>query len=168
MNKQELFEMLSNEMSMNDISKNTGKSLTTIRYWCKKYGLKSIYTSTNNIKKSHKCGYCGETDPSNFYGHKKRICGKCHNKYTIELGRKKRKFIVEQMGGVCVSCGFDKYHSALQVHHLDPSKKDNTFGSIRGWNKQRILDEIQNCVLLCACCHAAVHSGELKLHPDIA
>ena len=42
------------------------------------------------------------------------------------------------------------------------------FVRIRGWSEQRILDEIQECVLLCACCHAAVHSGELQLHPDIA
>ena len=168
MNKQELFEMLSNGMSMNDISKKTGKCSTTVRYWCKKYGLKSNYTSISNVKKSHKCGHCGETDPSKFYGHKKRVCGKCHNKYTTEFGIKKREFIIEQMGGSCVSCGFNKYRSSLQVHHLDPSTKDKAFAHMRGWNKQRILDEIQGCVLLCACCHAAVHSGELELQPDIA
>ncbi len=117
--------------------------------------------------KSHKCGHCGETDSSKFYGHKKSVCGSCHNKYTLELGQKKRNFIIEQMGGKCVSCGYNKYSSALQVHHLDPSKKDSKFHGIRGWGKQRILDEIQECVLLCACCHAAVHSNELIL-PDIA
>jgi len=111
----------------------------------------------------HKCGHCGETDSSKFYGHKKSVCGACHNKYTIEKGHKKRAFVVEHMGGKCVSCGFNKYQSALQVHHLDPAKKDKNFSSMRGWSEQRLLDEIQDCVLLCACCHAAVHSGELSL-----
>ena len=117
--------------------------------------------------KEHKCGHCGETDSSKFYGHKKSVCGACHNKYTLELGQKKRNFIIEQMGGKCVSCGYNKYSSALQVHHLDPSKKDSKFHGIRGWGKKRILDEIKDCVLLCACCHAAVHNNELTL-PDIA
>lgn len=113
--------------------------------------------------RTHKCGHCGETDSSKFYGHKKSVCGSCHNKYTLELGQKKRSFIIEEMGGKCISCGYDKYSSALQVHHLDSSQKDSKFHGIRGWSRKRILDEIRGCVLLCSCCHAAVHSGELEL-----
>ena len=113
--------------------------------------------------KAHKCGKCGETDPSKFYGHKKSICGKCHNEYTLQKGQENRDFIIEHLGGKCMSCGFDKYKSALQVHHLDPSVKDKHFATIRGWSRSRILDEIEGCVLLCACCHSAVHSGELDL-----
>ena len=67
------------------------------------------------------------------------------------------------LGGKCSACGFDKYQSALQMHHLDPSTKDKAFASIRGWSEERILEEIKGCVLLCACCHAAVHSGELTI-----
>jgi hypothetical protein len=155
--------MLSNGMSINSISKQTGKSSTSVRYWCRKYGLKSNHVPFNAVNITHNCGNCGETDPSKFYGKKKKVCGKCHNKYTTELGIEKREFIIKQMGGSCRSCGFNKYRSALQVHHLDPLTKDKSFTSIRGWNRQRILDEIQGCVLLCACCHSAVHSGELEL-----
>lgn len=163
MEKEKLETMIENGMSLRDISKNTKKSLSSIRYWCKKYSLKSNYSSTNNKQKIHKCSVCGEVEPKKFYGHKKTVCGNCHNKYTLEIGRKKRNFIIEEMGGKCISCGFNKYQSALQVHHLDPSKKDKNFSSIRGWNKTRILEEIKNCVLLCANCHSAVHSNELIL-----
>jgi len=110
---------------------------------------------------SHKCGHCGETDPSKFYGHKKSVCGACHNKYTIERGRKKRDFVIEKLGGKCVACGYDKYKSALQVHHLDSSVKDKNFSSMRGWSEDRLTKEIEGCILLCACCHAAVHNNEL-------
>jgi len=167
MDKQLLEKMLEDGMSMNDISKQENKSLSSIRHWCKKYNLKSKYTSINNSKTTHKCGMCGETNPEKFYGHKKRVCGKCHNTYTLELGKKKRDFIIESMGGKCISCGYDKYSSALHVHHLDPSKKDPKFANIRCWNQNRILDEIKGCVLLCACCHSAVHANQLIL-PDIA
>ena len=117
--------------------------------------------------RKHNCSTCGETDPSKFYGHKKSICGKCHNKYTLDLGRQRRKFLLENLGGKCVACGYDKYEAAMQCHHLDPTKKDKAFSSMRGWSEQRILDEIKDCVLLCACCHAAVHNNELELR-DVA
>jgi len=167
MDKQKLTEMLDGGMSMNDISKQENKSLSSIRHWCKKYNLKSKYTSINNSKSTHKCGMCGENSPEKFYGHKKRVCANCHNKYTLELGKKKREFIIETMGGKCSSCGYNKYSSGLHVHHIDPSKKDPKFANIRSWNKTRILDEIKECMLLCACCHAAVHSGELII-PNVA
>ena len=163
MEKQELEKMLNQGMSLNDISKETKKSLTTVRYWCKKHSLKSNYSKFKNESKNHKCSICGETNPKNFYGHKKSICGSCHNSYTLDKGKQNRNFIIENMGGRCINCGFDKYQSALQVHHLDPSKKDKNFSSIRGWSKQRIIDEIKECVLLCANCHSAVHSNELIL-----
>jgi len=167
MNKDLLLEMLNNGMSMNDISKKESKSATSVRYWCKKYGLKSNYTPIKNSKSKHKCGMCGETNPEKFYGHKKSVCGKCHNGYTLELGQKKREFIINTMGGKCISCGYDKYSSALHVHHIDSSKKDPKFANIRCWSENRILDEIRGCVLLCACCHSAVHANQLIL-PNVA
>lgn len=47
MNKQELNSMLNDGKSMNDIAKETGKSLGTIRYWCTKFNLKSQYGNLN-------------------------------------------------------------------------------------------------------------------------
>lgn len=43
MNKIDLENWLKNDESMNDIAKKTGFCLGTIRYWCKKYDLKSNY-----------------------------------------------------------------------------------------------------------------------------
>jgi transposase-like protein len=94
MNKDLLLEMLNNGMSMNDISKKESKSSTTVRYWCKKYGLKSNYTPIKNSKSKHKCGMCSETNPEKFYGHKKSVCAKCHNKYTLELGQKRGSLLL--------------------------------------------------------------------------
>ena len=111
----------------------------------------------------HKCIQCGETDPTKFYGHKKSMCYSCNKKDTLDRRKKKKNFIVEHLGGKCMACGFDKYMSGLQVHHLDPSVKDKHFRSFKGWSEQRLVDELQGCVLLCACCHSAVHAGELDI-----
>lgn len=109
--------------------------------------------------KPRKCYNCGETDESKFYGHKRRICGKCQNQYVIEQCRKKKLYVLDLLGGKCVSCGFDKYLPSLDVHHTEPSKKDKNFRKHKGWNIERIKKEMENCVLLCRNCHAAFHAG---------
>ena len=102
---------------------------------------------------------CGETDPSKFYGKKKWICSKCHNQYTIHKGHQKRDKVLEFLGRKCSRCSYDEFPCSLDVHHVDTSKKDVNFSSMRGWNWERIKEELKNCVLLCKNCHAAFHSN---------
>ena len=107
----------------------------------------------------HLCSKCGETDSTKFYGHKKTMCGKCHNEYTKQLGKQKRLYAVTKLGGKCASCGYSTYIESLDIHHIDPSIKDENFSSMRGWSLARIDKEIVGCVLLCKNCHSAFHAG---------
>jgi hypothetical protein len=67
---------------------------------------------------------------------------------------------VAYKGGQCQVCGYDRCIQALQFHHLDPAQKDFTIsGKTMAW--ERIREEIDKCLLLCANCHAEVHSGLL-------
>lgn len=115
------------------------------------------YEYASKEKHGYKCCECGETDKSKFYGTKKQMCGKCHNQYTIQKGQEKRKWAIEQLGGVCKKCGYDEYTCALDIHHTNPNSKDKNFECMRGWSKERILKEIQNCIILCKNCHAIEH-----------
>lgn len=110
------------------------------------------------MTRKHSCT-CGETDPEKFYGNRKNGCAKCHNRYTIEQGKKKRKYAVDKLGGKCVACGFNRWIEALDIHHTNPSAKDPNFSSMRGWSIERIDRELVDCVLLCRNCHAAGHAG---------
>lgn len=111
----------------------------------------------------HSCKDCGESDPDKFYGHRKDRCGKCHNKYVLDLGKQKRAYALELLGGCCSHCGYDKHSAALQIHHLDPTTKDPNFNCLRGWSKKRIRKELETCILLCANCHMALHAGQLLI-----
>jgi len=116
------------------------------------------------IKISHKCSFCGETNPANFYGHKKTVCSTCHNEYTIKKGREKRDYIIHILGGKCSNCGFDRWTSCLEVHHVNQETKDTKWIHVKGWSKKRIDSELEKgCILLCSNCHHAFHSGELNL-----
>ncbi|NBV11481.1 MAG: hypothetical protein EBS04_08525 [Chitinophagia bacterium] len=118
------------------------------------------YDGNQKINNTDKiCKVCGESDKENFYGHKKNICGKCHNKYVIEKGRDKKDFARNLLGGKCSACGFHKYKESLDIHHLNPKTKDHNFSSMRGWSIERITSELKNCILLCKNCHTAYHCG---------
>lgn len=84
------------------------------------------------------------------------------NAQAVKLWRNKTKErIVEAMGGCCQICGYAKCNRALELHHIDPSQKELSFGSIRAnpksWSK--IVDELKKSILLCSNCHKEVHDG---------
>lgn len=78
--------------------------------------------------------------------------------------------IIDAMGGKCVCCGYNTHYSALELHHIDPSKKKFNIGGIRAnavsWST--IVQELKKCVLLCANCHREVESGVRSLPEDHA
>lgn len=69
--------------------------------------------------------------------------------------------IVEGFGGRCMCCGYDKCESALELHHIDPSEKEFSFGHIMANPRafETLLAEIRKCVLVCSNCHREIHSG---------
>lgn len=73
--------------------------------------------------------------------------------------------IVDSMGGKCQSCGYDKCNEALELHHIEPSGKELSFGRLRAnpksWNT--IVAELRKCILLCSNCHKEVHYGIISL-----
>jgi hypothetical protein len=79
--------------------------------------------------------------------------------------RETKRKILEISGGKCTNCGYNKCPDALEFHHIDPSTKDFTFGSVsahpKSWDK--ILQELQKCLLLCSNCHREVHAGVLSI-----
>ena len=80
---------------------------------------------------------------------------------TVNKRRKKiRRIAVEYKGGRCSACGYDRCIEALEFHHLDPGKKDfgiSNKGHTRSWEK--VKEELDQCVILCANCHREVHAG---------
>lgn len=49
--------------------------------------------------------------------------------------------------------------SQLHFHHLDPSEKEYNVSMLAGWSKTKLVNEINKCCVLCACCHTAITVG---------
>lgn len=81
---------------------------------------------------------------------------------AVGARRKKiRQLAVEYKGGHCQQCGYNRCIEALEFHHLDPSQKDFAIsqkGHCRSWEK--VKNEIDKCVMLCANCHREIHANE--------
>lgn len=73
--------------------------------------------------------------------------------------QKRKQQIIYIMGEKCALCGYNKTASALELHHLDPSKKD--FGISENINTywDAINKEIQKCILVCSNCHREIHDN---------
>lgn len=82
-------------------------------------------------------------------------------KKAVSKRRKKIKdMAIQYKGGKCVLCGYNKCEDALQFHHLDSDKKEfgvSQSGLTRSWD--RVKNEIEKCILVCANCHREIHSG---------
>ena len=160
MNREVLKKLVSKGKSTRQIGKELGIGQSTVRYWLKKYDVKTKHDQWQ--PHLYLCECCGTTTPSDFRGHRKSTCGKCQDKKNHDKQKENRRKVREHMGGKCFLCGFDKYKSALDAHHTDPSKKDPNYKSSRSWNWSRLEKELQLCVLVCKNCHSAIHSGEIN------
>ncbi len=64
---------------------------------------------------------------------------------------------ISYLGGRCSSCGYDKFYGALEFHHKNPLEKDHEWGKLRLKSWDKVLAELDKCVLLCANCHREEH-----------
>lgn len=90
---------------------------------------------------------------------------KCKNKQGVQKRREKMKFMaIQYKDNKCFDCqtSFTEYN-VYEFHHLDPQQKDFGIGSnghTRSWDK--VKQELDKCVMLCANCHRKRHYKELQ------
>lgn len=74
----------------------------------------------------------------------------------------KRSVLIDMLGGKCAKCGYNKNHSALNFHHIDPQTKKFQI-DVRRCNNTKmsvLIEEANKCELLCANCHMEEHHPE--------
>lgn len=79
------------------------------------------------------------------------------NDYTKMRERKSRQFKIInkiKLETGCEHCGFKEHPAALEFHHKIPEEKEFSISAGMGWKLERILKEIEKCIILCSNCHA--------------
>jgi len=106
------------------------------------------------------------------------VCANCHRTRhaaarsagggpVVETRRRTKQRAVKLLGGRCRGCERAVPVAAFEFHHLDAGTKEfaiSADGVPRRW--ERIVAELEKCVLLCANCHREVHAGIRELFDD--
>lgn len=74
-----------------------------------------------------------------------------------ERRREIKKKLVDENGGKCQKCGYDKCIEILEFHHLDPKQKDFSIARARSSSYEKLKKETKKCILLCPNCHREEH-----------
>ena len=75
---------------------------------------------------------------------------------------------IEYKGSKCQICGYSKYAGALELHHINKSEKSFGIGD-KGYTRsqEKVKEELDKCILLCANCHREVGAGIEKLPTNL-
>ncbi len=90
-------------------------------------------------------------------GKKMSECKVCFNTRNMVRMEETAKWLVEQKGGACILCGYNKCTAALEFHHVDPTEKEFQINKRWGNSRESLQKEIDKCVLLCSNCHRETH-----------
>lgn len=81
-------------------------------------------------------------------------CNRCAVESVDRTRKKKKRILIDEAGGACALCGYDKCHRALGFHHRDPATKEfDLSDKARSYSLERLRKEAAKCDLLCANCH---------------
>ena len=113
-----------------------------------------------------KCTKCGKILPITDFnwrdktkGTRRADCKYCHSQYMKDAYAKKQKEIQNLKSQYkCAKCG-DNRGYVLDFHHIDPSQKDVEVSRMisNNYRLDKVYNEIQKCICLCANCHREFH-----------
>lgn len=133
------------------------------------------------------CNKCKQIKQLSEFGFKSKIkekyhsfCKECHNSYSkehyidnkesyIQKARKnnnklylEHRELIEKIKSIgCKYCN-EKDSCCLDFHHISDNKEHNVSRMIReGYSKNKVLEEISKCEVVCANCHRKIHAGKL-------
>jgi Helix-turn-helix domain len=185
MDRTELAGYLDRGLSFEAIARLVDRDPSTIAYWARKHGLTTVRhwlrVSGLTLRRAQlraeakaareagqrtvrrDCPRHGWTtywlEQSGYFR-----CGKCRGERVSRRRRRVKEILIEEAGGRCRLCGYDRATAALEFHHLDPATK--AFGLATGGLTRSLAAcraEARKCVLLCSNCHAEVETGVTAL-----
>jgi hypothetical protein len=86
-------------------------------------------------------------------------CKRCAGEAVTRRHQKVRATVIAEAGGRCVVCGYDRFPTALQFHHVDPGAKEFNVNPASGKSLAKYQAEARKCVLVCANCHIEIEGG---------
>jgi transposase len=152
-------------LTVREIAERVDRSATTVRHWLARHGLRTRLgwrpeppgerpTELIRLCRTHGRVRHVLRDASSYR------CTKCRAQQVARRRRRLKEILVDEAGGRCRLCGYDRCAGALHFHHVDPTAKEFALsrqGVTRSLAAAR--REASKCILLCSNCHAEVEAG---------
>jgi transposase-like protein len=165
-------------LSIAQLARRFGCSKGSVRYWLAKYGLKTHHRSgrysSPGVLSARAAGLKTAVVECAIHGLTEFVldtegsfrCRACRVVAVSERRRRVKQALIEEAGGRCQLCGYDRYQGALAFHHVDPQTKTMTIAMGITLAMETLRTETRKCVLLCHNCHAEVEAGlrHVSLH----
>jgi transposase len=165
----ELEALVAAGRSIREIAAEVDRSPATIRHWLRRYELSTDQACRLRLygrEEKYLMLDCPRHGRTRFHrrstgGYR---CLKCRSDAVSGRRRRVKQRLVEEAGGACEACGYDRCIGALHFHHLDPTEKIFSL-SHRGVSRSlaKARGEAAKCMLLCGNCHAEVEAGMRSL-----
>ena len=106
------------------------------------------------------CGRHGEAEFA-LYGRAQPRwrCKRCVGEAVRRRQQKIKRILVDEAGGKCAICGYDRCIGNLHFHHVDPAAKSFAMSTATGKSLAAYRHEARKCMLVCANCHGEIEAG---------
>jgi len=110
---------------------------------------------------------CPRHGPSVFYrfARGETRCKRCLGEAVTTRHQKIKWLLVEEAGGSCRACGYERCIVNLQFHHVDPATKSFRTSIASGKSLAAYREEAKKCVLVWANCHGEIEAGLIESPP---
>lgn len=123
-----------------------------------------MFYKRSSSKDGHQsiCKVCRKEIDADSYksSSKRREAILSRNDVTLCYNRKLARRYKRLCG--CKICGI-KEPVVLDLHHLDPSVKEDNPSNLYKYSTRKLKIEIRKCAVLCSNCHRMVHAGIIAL-----
>ena len=116
----------------------------------------------------YKCKDCdvslNEDNAYRRYDYPKRFnsyCKSCLHNRQMRRWKQRKVDMIKYKGGTCEDCKGTFPPEVYQFHHLNPEEKEFEWNKARLLSKDKMMNEVDKCALLCANCHILRHSKDI-------
>jgi transposase len=179
--RERLEALVGAEMSIAEIAAAVQRSKGTVRHWLRRYELRTRGSAGRATAAARRAAreagvlatemVCPRHGAATFIleGRGYYRCKRCRTESVVRHRQRVKSILVQEAGGRCVVCGYDRSIRALRFHHLDPSlKRLGLSGQGVTYSIETLRAEARKCVLLCGNCHVEVEAGVAQLPLELA
>lgn len=136
--------------------------------WVRQKGRPPVSKSSAELRECRRHGTVEFHRYSAGQGAHRWRCKRCVGERVTRRHQKLRRILVDEAGGACAVCGYDRCIINLHFHHVDPSTKTFSMSMARGKSIAAYRAEAEKCVLVCANCHGEIETGLIPSPPPQA